>query len=226
MQSLQLLRQTLIAGGVILLCLINNGCTSLKLSEKTARYQVISKTVRQTKLSTITHYNVRGAFSIAPQNSTAGANGKPVLANYDWQQNGENHYKIRIFSTLNIYSAFIDGRPGLVTLRQSDKKIYRALTPEGVMWRVLGWSLPIRNLYYWVRGLPASGAAQGANYDVYGHLIRLQQDGWTVQFSAYAPVNGIDLPRLLRLTRPGIEVKIAMKQWQFTSVSSNSTATQ
>lgn len=181
------------------------GCTSLKVpSVGQITYHKQSWQQRRNALTKIRHWAIDGAFSIQQT-------GRSAIASYDWKQTGGS-YNIRIHSSLNIYTADISGKPGYVTLQQSNKR-YSARTPEQLMQRQLGWHLPISNLFYWMRGLPAPGKYK-AKFDTFGHLIYLQQAGWSVQFSKYLPVGNVDLPRTLQLHSKQLAVKIVIKHWK------------
>ncbi len=183
------------------------GCVSLTLpSQSHAPYHKKTWSERHKALASIRSWNIDGAFSIQQ------ANAKPAIASYTWQQQG-SAYDIHISSSLDIDSANIAGRPGYVTLEQSHRRRYSARSPEQLMQKQLGWHLPISNLFYWMRGLPAPGKYQ-ARFDSYGHLVSLQQAGWQIRFSNYFPIANVALPRTLALVSPSLRVKIVIKHWK------------
>jgi outer membrane biogenesis lipoprotein LolB len=49
----------------------------------------------------------------------------------------------------------------------------------------LGVRLPVNGLRYWVRGLPEPGSTPGQT-DADGRLTRLEQNGWVIEYPAYA----------------------------------------
>lgn len=182
------------------------GCTSLNVpSSGLVTYHKESWQQRRKALARVRHWNIDGAFSIKQPHQSA-------IASYDWQQRGGS-YNIRIHSALDAYTADISGRPGYVTLQRSNKRRASARSPEQLMQRQLGWHLPISNLFYWMRGLPAPGKYQ-AKFDAFSHLVYLRQAGWDVQFSNYLPVGKVDLPRTLQLNNRQIAVKIVVKHWK------------
>ena len=81
------------------------------------------------------------------------------------------------------------------------------------MQQQLGWRLPLSNLFYWMRGLPAPGNYQ-ADFDRYGHLTLLSQMGWQVHYANYVSVGSVDLPQILELTQAELYVKIVIKRWK------------
>lgn len=180
-----------------------------QMVNNTQTYYSTPFAVRQQTLSALNQWQLNGSFSIQP------AGQMPVIANYDWQQYSTGHYRINISAPLNLMTAVIVGQPGWVSLRSSQGAASQAGSAELLMQNVLGWSLPVSNLVYWVRGLPAAATPVSNEYfDGYGHLVALSQDGWYVRFSRYQTISpNMDLPRQIDLQRPGLTVKILAKTW-------------
>ncbi len=183
-----------------------SACVSMKLpTTAQSPFKKQSFAQRRQSLKQITQWNIDGAFSFQQK-------GRAAIAAYKWKQN-ENRYLLQVHSSLDIYSVKITGSPGHVTLWQSDHKHFTAQSPERLMQKRLGWSLPISNLNYWIRGLPAP-LKYTAKFDAYGHITQLQQDAWHITFSNYITVNNVDLPRTLRISSPNLKMKIVVKHWQ------------
>lgn len=161
---------------------------------------------RRSALLQIRSWNIDGAFSVQQRTGSH-------IANYRWQQKNAN-YQIALNASLGLYSLVIQGGPGRVTLIENNQKISSATSADGLIYRRLGWRLPISNLQYWIRGLPAPGEHRG-QYDVYGHLSQLTQQGWQVTFSRYVTVKKIDLPQVLDVSGYGLKIRIAIKHWVF-----------
>jgi len=98
-----------------------------------------------------------------------------------------------------------------VTLRASDGRVYHAHDAETLTEKVLGFRVPLAGLADWIRGRDAPGPAQQTR-DAQGRLTRLVQDGWRIDYLAYADDGA--LPSRLRLTYPGIELRLAIGEWQ------------
>ena len=81
------------------------------------------------------------------------------------------------------------------------------------MQHVLGWTLPVSSLIYWIRGLPAPGVYH-AQTDAYGHLSKLSQAGWILKFSQYLSLKGVDLPQILQLNSGPLKIKIVVQHRQ------------
>jgi outer membrane lipoprotein LolB len=100
-----------------------------------------------------------------------------------------------------------------ITLTTQDGREYRAGDAESLTEQVLGFRLPLRGLADWVRGR-ASGAPAPAptrqRADAAGRLEELEQSGWLVEYQEYAGAN----PSRLRLTYPGLELRVAVSEWK------------
>ncbi|MCH9770714.1 MAG: lipoprotein insertase outer membrane protein LolB [Gammaproteobacteria bacterium] len=179
-------------------------CVSLKVTSKGRRYRKQPFWQRVLVLSKIHHWYASGAFSVTHKQKTE-------LANYQWHQYAKDHYAVHIESALDIYTMEITGRSGRVTMVLPDKQA-TAKTPEQLMQREFGWALPIRNLYYWARGLAAPGVSQ-RRYDQYGHLIYLRQQGWQIKLAHYIHFGKVDLPQQIDMQRPNLRLRIVIKNW-------------
>lgn len=195
---------------ILLSSALLSGCVSMPKTTQPAAGSFQSKPVaeRQAQLNAIQSWNATGAISIQQ------AQQSPVIMRFEWQQLGASNYRVDLAASLNLAAVSITGQPHRVTLQKGNEPPMSAATPEQLMQKNLGWSLPIPSLWYWARGLPAPGAAPVTKYDDFGHLILLQQDGWQVKFSGYRPVQGVDLPQVLELRRADLFVKVAIKDWR------------
>lgn len=195
---------------VILLSDLLSGCGQMHPPNATSHYLVQSPAERQATLAGVRFWRIAGAFSIQQFGI------KPEIANYTWQQFTPNSYRIQIVSALGLYRVEILYQMKSVTFWKNGLHVATAKTPEGLMQHTMGWSLPISELAYWIKGAPAPDrhANYFARYDQYGHLLLLQQNGWIIQYGSYKTnEHGVDLPQVITLVRPGLSAKIIVKQW-------------
>lgn len=187
------------------------GCVSVKPpASAPTTFNYLSLSQRQAQLIRVNSFIASGAFSIVE------AGRRPVFANYQWAQNNPRSYRIRVSSALNLFNIVIVGRPHSVTLLKGAKQSISAPTPEALIKHEMGWTLPVRDLLYWIRGIAAPGQQQ-STLDSYGHLATLMQDGWSIQFSDYTRVESYDLPQKIVLYRPQARLTIVIKNWELQS---------
>lgn len=98
-----------------------------------------------------------------------------------------------------------------VVLTTADQKEYRANDAEALTEKVLGFRVPLAGLTDWVRGRQIDGAQASAVKDKDGRLASLTQNGWSIEYQEYRPDG---LPVRMKLTYPGIELRLAIHEWK------------
>ena len=132
----------------------------------------------------------------------------------NWRQQ-QGDYAIHLSGPLGQGTTWIRGNDSSVELENSDGKI-RAATPEQLMLDSLGWWLPVSDLHYWIRALPApSASAATLQRNADGTLAQLQQAGWTLLYSGYQAVEGWPLPGRVVARRDDISLTFIIKSWDF-----------
>ena len=193
------------------------GCVSLHTPQAPPQsFQYWPTQERQAQLNRLRQWQLSGAFSIVRVGQSA------QLANYSWLQQGKNDFRIHVFSPLDLFGLTVFGQPGSITLVQSSGQRLKAATPEALLQAAMGWSLPVSNIYYWVRGIAEAGASQ-QKFDRFGHLVRFRQEGWLIQLSHYRPttLSKVDLPGKLIMQRPGLLITMVIKKWSILSAHSS-----
>jgi outer membrane lipoprotein LolB len=185
------------------------GCVSMSAppQQPAASYQTKPVEQRQAQQAAVRSWNANGAISIQS------AHQSPMIMRYQWRQQGPDYYDINLAASLNLAEVTIIGRPHHVTLQKGNEAPISAATLEQLMQKSLGWSLPVPALWFWARGIPAPGPNQGVQYDRYGHLISLKQNGWLVTYANYHIIQSVDLPEVIELRHADISAKIVIKQW-------------
>ena len=133
-------------------------------------------------------------------------------ASIHWQQTGDD-YALRIFGPLGLGAVQLYGKPHHVELITAKGKIYTARSPERLLQKVLGWQIPVSNLIYWIRALPAPQTHAQTQYDAAHRLTLLKQQGWTIHYLSYTNTSSDALPRLLALSRGNLKIRIVIDEW-------------
>ncbi|MBL4574157.1 MAG: outer membrane lipoprotein LolB [Gammaproteobacteria bacterium] len=121
------------------------------------------------------------------------------------QQNVEYH--IRLWGTLNAGSTLIVGSPDYVTL-ESGGETRSASSPEELILKQLGYELPISQLNYWIKGLPAPDSEFQLSFNELNQLTTIEQADWTINLSDMRQYGQISLPRRVDLTRPRNDIRL------------------
>ena len=96
-----------------------------------------------------------------------------------------------------------------VLLTTAEPREYRAEDAEALTERVLGFRLPLLGLADWIRARASADTPARTEYSPDGRLLRLEQSGWRIEYLEYAGA----LPARMRLLYQGIELRLAITQW-------------
>ncbi len=180
------------------------GCASIEPPLDYPNYLKKPWKIRKVKLAEEVCWNISGAVSVT-------SNGKTQMGSFSWKQR-QNVYAINFYGPLNLGAFGLKGTPEGVILYKPNGA-FSAPNAETIMQQQMGWYLPVSNMFYWVRGLPAPGSKGAESYDDFGHLVLLQQEGWTIQYQAFQNQGEADLPRKIIMDNGALHVKLVIKNW-------------
>ncbi|MFZ5593973.1 MAG: lipoprotein insertase outer membrane protein LolB [Pseudomonadota bacterium] len=130
-----------------------------------------------------------------------------------WTQQ-QDAYALRLMGPLGQGAVQLEGGGDGVMMRLADGQTFTAQDAEALLRERLGWNMPVAGLRYWVLGLADPRFEAGKELDEAGRPLWLEQSGWRVEFSRYAPVNGVDLPHKLALNNPHLQVRLVIDRWE------------
>lgn len=134
-------------------------------------------------------------------------------ASFKWSQVRDN-YVIHLFGPFGQGGTWLRRTSRSVTLENAKTGVRHARSAEALMEEVLGWQVPVSNLQFWLRGLPApKPRATHILQDNTGHLSSLQQQGWRVNYSHYQNFNGWWLPTRVTAERDRLQIRAVIKHW-------------
>lgn len=194
-------------GVVSLAMLLLTGCVSMQpATEKAANETRVTFATRVSKLQQLTHFELAGAMAVRRGEQADSAS-------YTWQQYGRSAFNIYLSGPMGAGGTQLRGTLGEVILRDSKGEQFKAATAEDLLQQRMGWTVPVSQLFYWVRGIPESTTAT-KTLDKYQHLKTLEEAGWQLVYERYTNVQGIDLPSKITLTRDKIRVRLVVRKWQ------------
>ncbi len=161
----------------------------------------------QRQLAAVEDWQLRGKITVkVPDESDS--------ARVFWQNQKDATYQIRLSGPLGQGAAYIKGQPGFVSFEQAGEPPRIAAAAEDLLLDTLDLDLPISNLHYWVRGIPAPKTrVRASQRDADNNLAQLQQDGWTLSFSRYEPVDNWNLPGRMVAERGDMTLIIVISSW-------------
>lgn len=135
-----------------------------------------------------------------------------------WSQQ-DNHYEMDMFDPLGRKVARLRGGPQGVNLKTSRGESAQAADAEALMRKLLGYSLPVSGLRYWVLGIPdPKRHTLGMALDKFGRLKSLRQSGWDISYQRYNNSDSLDLPKKIVLINQELEIKVVISSWQLTAL--------
>lgn len=162
--------------------------------------------IHKERVSTIDGWQISGKIGIrSPQESGSGT--------LFWLQR-QGYFDIRLSGPLGRGATRLTGREDAVALEVAGQGRFEADSPEALVESQLGWQLPVSNLLWWVRGLPAPDSRSRVSLDGQSRLASLQQDGWDLEYLAYAEQDGFALPSRIKLTGRDLQITLVIKDWQ------------
>ncbi len=186
--------------------LIIIACAQQNQSIKTAAIAAMPSKANH-NMQQILSWDIFGVIAIRDHN-------KSWNATFNWLQSDDNIYQIRLFAPLGSGTMLISNQHGMITYNDG-KHISISHNANLLLQQKTGIILPVHNLYYWIRGLPAPQKIQQINYDQYHNLKLLKQSGYVIEYLDYIQYDKLTLPRVLKIYGSNIIIKIIIKQWQF-----------
>ncbi len=128
-------------------------------------------------------------------------------------------YQINLSGPLGQKSMIITGTPDRVRLEQTGEPVQEAKTAEALIKKSAGWTLPVAQLAYWVRGVPAPKLRiTHLQQNDTGLIAQLIQGGWSMNYSNYRDqtFNGVILPLPGKITAEYKDVRLVLviRNWQ------------
>lgn len=133
-------------------------------------------------------------------------------AGVHWAQR-RDAYHVSLYGPLGQGVMQMSGDPGGGVLRLSDDKVLKSSNMEDLLYREVGWRIPVDGLRYWARGLPVPHAPRHFAFDAKGRLVWLEQFGWRVSYRRYTTVDNLLLPQRIDITRRKLTVKLVVDRW-------------
>ena len=164
-------------------------------------------TARQTVLTQLTLWRADGRIGVV-----SGQDG--WHASFQWTQQGSG-YRIDLSGPLGQGRVVVESDGAWARIQTQDGRSWTAPDADELLEQALGVRLPVNGLRYWARGLPEPGSPPVLQTDASGRLTRLEQQGWVIEYPAYAPTSrlNLDLPERIIARRRDLSVKLVIEQW-------------
>lgn len=181
------------------------GCASVKPqgpSTSNAATSVTAQTVRA--------YQGRFAIQYNDQNGQQ----RNAYGNFTWQETGDT-VTLQLRNPLGQTLAIVTSSPASATLELPNRQPLTADNVSTLMQNALGFALPVEGLRYWLQPSPAptSRAKTEKDPEQPSRLKQITQDGWTIDYLAYADAPATGVKRLnLSRSEPPLDIKLVLDQ--------------
>lgn len=113
----------------------------------------------------------------------------------------------------------ISGNDKLVTLNEPNQAPISAKTAEELIRRNTGWTIPVAQLAFWVRGLPdPANRIRKFQPNPQGLIGALEQSDWNITYSEYMSVTSgsetLAMPKRIVAEFKEIRLTLVIREWQ------------
>lgn len=183
-----------------------SGCATQNPKTPEVPNKELQWTLHQQAIAPINGWQISGKLGVrAPKDSGS--------ATLFWLQR-QDYFDIQLTGPLAIGSARLSGRLDDATLALSNQGRFQDQSAEALLQKGLGWRLPLQQLTWWVRGLPAPDLTYSMTLNDSGTLRTLAQTDWQITYVSYTDAAGITLPERIRLQGADLQVTLVIKEWQ------------
>jgi outer membrane lipoprotein LolB len=156
-------------------------------------------------------FSLEGRFSLRHEE-------KNYSGRLSWRHAGMNN-ELLLSSPFGQGMAEIKTSESGARLTTSDGKLYSASDTETLTKQVHGYPLPLVPLTDWIRGRATAGGI--SELDEQGRLLRLRQEGWTID-SSYEGNDPKEPPaRIIAERAGGFELRLRIDEWNSLSSGEN-----
>lgn len=194
---------------LLLISLLLNGCTHQGAYKSPVISQDWPK--HQAQVESINNWQAIGKLGIKVPNDGGSAN-------LHWQQQSHD-YQIDLNGPFGQGKMIIEGKSGSVTLTEAGKAPQTAKTAEELIHKNTGWNIPVTQLAFWVRGLPAPDSKiSHFEPNALGLIGELQQAGWKITYGDYVNAPGsqeiIAMPSRIIAVYKDIRLTLVIREWK------------
>jgi len=200
---MNLFRQLLITSLVILTLLLS-ACISKPVTPETG----LNNWQQQQQIREISQWSVKGRIGIKTADDG-------FTSNLNWQHQPDKQY-FRIYGSLGQTYAELRQNNDNTVLELSDNRSYESTDAEAMIQHVLGYSLPIEHLQYWIMGLPYPGGENELTFDNMGFLKNIQYRQWHIsynKFKQFDDFGDLYLPSKITVTDEQVTLRLSLRSW-------------
>ena len=140
-------------GFIALLLLLLSACAPLqKQPDPTIQPTPPSWSAHQAEMENIDNWQIKGKLAYRNREDSGSAW-------FDWTQHGES-FTIYLSGPFGVGTVQITGNAQAITLSQPGEADISSHSSRALTQRLFGWQLPVEQMRYWVRGIPANASGR------------------------------------------------------------------
>lgn len=196
----------------LIFVLLSTACSIVPTGEIDQSERILLYEARSGALAEVKRWALKGRLAV--NDGEDGGSG-----HLSWRQHGQA-------SSMSFHGALGRGAWQLnvdengAVLEWADGEVHRADKVGELIQQRLGWTIPVKALAWWVRGLAAPGDWDLRQLDEHGNLEKLSQLGWNIEYGRYRDAGGVSMPVKLTAHRQSYTVKIAIQDWDLEAMTS------
>lgn len=180
-------------------------CAPVPVRHPGTAAQLAAQAAREREVGARLNWSMRGRF--AASDGQHGGSGS-----LDWSQHGAR-FLFTLRAPITGKSVQLEGGPDGAVLTGAGREPLAGRNAGEVLKAEFGWSVPVADLAWWVRGLRAPGAPAILTFGANGLPATLDQDGWHVDYRDWYAERSPPLPRKVYASRDPYTVRLSIEQW-------------
>jgi len=163
---------------------------------------------QQQQIHAINNWSVKGRIGVKTLD-----NG--FTSNLYWQHQPDKQ-TFKIYGSLGQTYAELQQNLNTTKLMLSDDKTYESTDADTLIREVLGYSLPIEQLQYWILGLPYPDGENDLTFDELGFLKSIHFQQWQISYKKYQQFDAFGdlyLPSKITITDQQVTLRLSLRNW-------------
>jgi len=163
---------------------------------------------QQQQINAISNWSVKGRIGVKTLDDG-------FTSNLNWQHHPDKQ-NFKIYGSLGQTYAELQQYGDMTKLVLSDDKIYESTDAETLVRDVLGYSLPIEQLQYWILGLPYPDGKNDLTFDELGFLTGIRFQQWHITYKKYKQYDDFGdlyLPSKIIVTNQQVSLRLSLRDW-------------
>lgn len=184
------------------------GCVSAPLRAPAVPVDPAQAQAQDQRRGEVVDWSLGGRIAVS--NGKQGGSGR-----IDWQQS-RDRYAVALSAPVTRQSWRLSGDAAGGRLEGIEGGPRESADVEAMLLETTGWNIPVRALADWVRGVQAPAAEFGAARVVYGEgnrPTRLEQAGWTIDYTQWQADAANPMPTRLVATQGQAKVRLIVDEW-------------